>query len=89
MVGGWIAVMLDEHCFEPQGGLVLPPVVNEGERRNALGPEPKLSVLLVDVCVNFELIAGDEEDCFERLIKGWVHCSGCVGRGGIVCDVMD
>ena len=39
VVCGWIATVLDEKCLEAQSGFVFPPVVDESENGQALGPE--------------------------------------------------
>ena len=38
VICGWIAVVLDEQCFEAEGGLVFPPVVNQSEGCYTLRP---------------------------------------------------
>ena len=46
-------------------------------------------MLLMAVSGNFEVVRGDEEDCLEGLVECRVDCSGSIGGGGIVSDIVD
>ena len=46
-------------------------------------------MLLMAVSGNLEVVRCDEEDCLEGLVECRVDCSGCIGGGGIVSDMVD
>ena len=89
VIGGWVAMVLDEEGFQSKCRFVFPPVVDQCEGSYALGPEPKLTMLLVGVMRNLEVRACDEDNSFEGVVQFMWNCCGCIGGGGIVCDEVD
>ena len=63
--------------------------MDQCEGGNALGPEPKLSVVLVGVMGNLKVGTRDKDDSFEGVVKVVWNCRGGIGGGGIVCDEVD
>ena len=83
MIVVWIAVVLNEHGFDFERGLVFPFVVDECDEANALNPEPKLSAgLWLVLSGDVECNGGYVDVCLKSNKDVLRNVMGSIGRSG-------
>ena len=79
----WVAVVLNEHGFDLERRFVFPFVVDQGDKADALDPEPKLSAgLWLVLCSDVQGNGGNVNMCLKGYKNAKWDMKVIIGRCG-------